>query len=62
VARRLPPDWAAARVLSSLLRRARSAVLIGRTPAIDQRLIEMDWGASRAAAELRAGAGVDGGE
>jgi broad specificity phosphatase PhoE len=42
----LPAAWAEARVLSSPLRRARetAAILTGRTPTIDQRLIEMDWG------------------
>jgi probable phosphoglycerate mutase len=55
---RLPAAWAEARVLSSPLRRARdtAALLTGRTPIIDDRLIEMDWGAwqGRRLAELRA--------
>jgi broad specificity phosphatase PhoE len=57
---RLPPDWATARLLSSPLRRARETaeLLTGRTPAIDHRLIEMDWGRfqGRRLAELRAAA------
>jgi broad specificity phosphatase PhoE len=42
----LPPAWAEARVLSSPLHRARETALIltGRTPTIDRRLFEMDWG------------------
>ena len=56
---RLPAAWAEARVLSSPLRRARETALIltGRTPAIDQRLIEMDWGEfqGRRLADLRTG-------
>jgi probable phosphoglycerate mutase len=55
---RLPAPWAAARVLSSPLRRARetATMLTGRTPAVDGRLIEMDWGRweGRRLAELRA--------
>ena len=55
---RLPAAWAEARVLSSPLRRARdtAALLTGRTPIIDDRLIEMDWGdwQGRRLAELRA--------
>jgi probable phosphoglycerate mutase len=54
---RLPPDWSAARLLSSPLRRARETaeLLTGRTPAIEHRLIEMDWGRfqGRRLAELR---------
>ena len=57
---RLPAAWAEARVLSSPLGRARetAAILTGRTPAIDPRLIEMDWGRfqGRRLSELRAGA------
>jgi glucosyl-3-phosphoglycerate phosphatase len=43
---RLPDAWGKVRVLSSPLRRARetAALLTGRTPTIDDRLIEMDWG------------------
>lgn len=43
---RLPAAWAQARVLSSPLRRARqtAVILSGRTPTIDDRLIEMSWG------------------
>ena len=56
---RLPATWAQARVLSSPLRRVRetAALLTGRTPVIDHRLIEMDWGrfAGRRLADLRAG-------
>lgn len=55
---RLPAAWAAARVLSSPLRRARetTAILTGRTPTIDDRLIEMDWGRfeGRRLSDLRA--------
>lgn len=55
---RLPAAWAQARVLSSPLRRARetAAILTGRTPVIDDRLIEMDWGMfqGRRLADLRA--------
>jgi broad specificity phosphatase PhoE len=55
---RLPAAWAEARVLSSPLRRARetAALLTGRTPIIDRRLIEMDWGRfqGRRLADLRA--------
>jgi probable phosphoglycerate mutase len=55
---RVPAAWAEARVLSSPLRRARdtAALLTGRTPIIDDRLIEMDWGPwqGRRLAELRA--------
>jgi broad specificity phosphatase PhoE len=55
---RLPAAWAEARVLSSPLCRARetAAILTGRTPTIDQRLIEMDWGRfqGRRLADLRA--------
>ena len=55
---RLPAAWAEARVLSSPLGRARetAAILTGRTPTIDHRLIEMDWGrfAGRRLADLRA--------
>jgi probable phosphoglycerate mutase len=55
---RVPAAWAEARVLSSPLRRARdtAALLTGRTPIIDDRLIEMDWGdwQGRRLAELRA--------
>jgi probable phosphoglycerate mutase len=55
---RLPAAWAEARVLSSPLRRARATaeILTGRTPRIDHRLIEMDWGRfqGRRLAELRA--------
>ena len=49
---RLPAAWAQARLLSSPLRRARetAALLTGRAPTIDHRLIEMDWGAFRAGA------------
>jgi broad specificity phosphatase PhoE len=55
---RLPPPWAeAARVLSSPLRRARdtAALVAGREPILDDRLIEMDWGAweGRRLADLR---------
>ena len=57
---RLPAFWADARVLSSPLRRARETALIltGRTPTIDDRLVEMDWGEyqGRRLADLRAGA------
>jgi probable phosphoglycerate mutase len=43
---RLPAAWAQARVLSSPLCRARetAAILTGRTPIIDERLVEMSWG------------------
>jgi len=55
---RLPDDWAAARWLSSPLRRASetAALLTSRSVAIEPRLIEMDWGAweGRTLAELRA--------
>lgn len=55
---RLPAAWAEARVLSSPLRRARetAALLTGRSPTIDDRLIEMDWGRfqGRRLADLRA--------
>jgi broad specificity phosphatase PhoE len=55
---RLPEEWAAARWLSSPLRRATetAALLTGRPVAIEPRLIEMDWGAfeGRTLAELRA--------
>jgi broad specificity phosphatase PhoE len=55
---RLPPPWAAARVLSSPLRRAwdTATLLAGRAPIVDDRLIEMDWGAweGRRLADLRA--------
>ena len=55
---RLPAAWAEARVLSSPLCRARetAAILTGRTPTIDPRLIEMDWGRyqGRRLQELRA--------
>jgi broad specificity phosphatase PhoE len=55
---RLPGAWAGARPLSSPLRRSRETALIltGRTPAIDDRLIEMDWGEfqGRRLADLRA--------
>jgi probable phosphoglycerate mutase len=55
---RLPATWAQARVLSSPLRRVRetAALLTGRTPVIDHRLIEMDWGrfAGRRLSDLRA--------
>jgi broad specificity phosphatase PhoE len=54
---RLPAAWTEARVLSSPLCRARetAAILTGRTPTIDQRLIEMDWGRfqGRRLADLR---------
>ena len=54
----LPAALAQARLLSSPLRRARetAALLTGRPPTIEPRLIEMDWGAweGRALAELRA--------
>jgi broad specificity phosphatase PhoE len=57
---RLPAAWAEARVLSSPLCRARetAAILTGRMPTIDHRLIEMDWGrfAGRRLTDLRAGA------
>jgi probable phosphoglycerate mutase len=57
---RLPAAWAQARLLSSPLRRARetAAILTGRTPTLDDRLIEMDWGLfqGRRLAELRADA------
>jgi broad specificity phosphatase PhoE len=53
----LPAAWAEARVLSSPLCRARETALIltGRTPTIDHRLIEMDWGElqGRRLADLR---------
>jgi broad specificity phosphatase PhoE len=53
----LPAAWAEARVLSSPLSRARDTALIltGRTPTIDHRLIEMDWGElqGRRLADLR---------
>ena len=55
---RLPAAWAQARVLSSPLRRARetAALLTGRTPTIDDRLIEMSWGRfeGRRLSDLRA--------
>jgi broad specificity phosphatase PhoE len=55
---RLPAAWAETRVLSSPLRRAydTAAILTGRTPIVDDRLIEMDWGGwqGRRLAELRA--------
>ena len=55
---RLPAAWTEARVLSSPLHRARetAAVLTGRTPTIDHRLIEMDWGRfqGRRLADVRA--------
>jgi broad specificity phosphatase PhoE len=55
---RLPPPWAGARVLSSPLRRARdtAALLTDRPAVVDERLIEMDWGAwqGRRLADLRA--------
>jgi broad specificity phosphatase PhoE len=55
---RLPAAWAQAHLLSSPLRRARetAVILTGRTPAVDDRLIEMDWGRfqGRRLAELRA--------
>jgi probable phosphoglycerate mutase len=55
---RLPAAWTAARVLSSPLCRARETaeILTGRTPAIDPRLVEMDWGRlqGRRLAEVRA--------
>jgi broad specificity phosphatase PhoE len=55
---RLPAEWIAARVLASPLRRAfETAVLLtGRTPVVDDRLAEMDWGRwqGRRLAELRA--------
>ncbi len=55
---RLPAQWAQARVLSSPLGRARetAVILTGRTPVIDDRLVEMDWGRfqGRRLAELRA--------
>ena len=54
----LPAGWEMARVLSSPLRRARetAAILTGRTPELDERLIEMDWGSfvGRRLSELRA--------
>jgi broad specificity phosphatase PhoE len=54
---RLPAAWAEARVLSSPLCRARetAAILTGRTPMLDDRLIEMDWGRfeGRRLADLR---------
>ena len=54
----LPEVWAAARWLSSPLRRARetAALLTVRPVEIEPRLIEMDWGAweGRTLAELRA--------
>jgi broad specificity phosphatase PhoE len=57
---RLPAAWAEARVLSSPLCRARetAAILTGRTPAIDPRLVEMDWGRfqGRRLADLRVAA------
>ena len=55
---RLPPAYAPARVFSSPLRRARETaeLLTGRTPTIDPRLSEMDWGRfqCRRLADLRA--------
>jgi probable phosphoglycerate mutase len=55
---RLPAAWAAARLLSSPLRRARetAALLSRRPPVLDDRLIEMDWGVwqGRRLADLRA--------
>jgi len=55
---RLPAGWAEARVLSSPLRRARetAALLSRQPPVVDDRLIEMDWGAwqGRRLADLRA--------
>ena len=57
---RLPAAWTDARVLSSPLCRARAtaAILTGRPPTIDQRLVEMDWGRfqGRRLAEVRAAA------
>ena len=57
---RLPAAWADARVLSSPLRRARetAALLSRQPPVVDDRLIEMDWGAwqGQRLADLRAGA------
>ena len=59
---RLPEAWAEARVLSSPLRRARetAAILTGRAPTVDHRLIEMDWGRwqGRRLADVRAEAPV----
>jgi broad specificity phosphatase PhoE len=55
---RLPADFAAARWLTSPLRRARAtaALLTDRPVAVEPRLIEMDWGAWEGlrAAELNA--------
>ena len=55
---RLPAAWADARLLSSPLSRAleTAAILTGRTPAIDPRLAEMDWGRfqGRRLADVRA--------
>ena len=55
---RLPPAWVQARVLSSPLRRARetASILTGRTPMLDPRLSEMNWGRfeGRRLAEVRA--------
>jgi probable phosphoglycerate mutase len=57
---RLPAAWAQARLFSSPLHRARetAAILTGRIPTLDDRLIEMDWGRfqGRRLAELRADA------
>ncbi len=55
---RLPPDLAGARLIASPLARAveTAALLAGRPPEIEARLIEMDWGAweGRTTEELRA--------
>jgi probable phosphoglycerate mutase len=55
---RLPAAYAKARVFSSPLRRARetAVILTGRTPTVDPRLNEMDWGRfeGRQLADLRA--------
>lgn len=55
---RLPPELAGARVMASPLARAveTATLLAGRLPAIEPRLIEMDWGAweGRTTEELRA--------
>jgi broad specificity phosphatase PhoE len=57
---RLPAEWAAARVVASPLRRAldTAVLLTGRAPAVDHRLLEMDWGEwqGRRLVELRAAA------
>jgi probable phosphoglycerate mutase len=54
----LPAAWAEARLLSSPLCRARetAAILTGRTPMVDDRLAEMDWGRfqGRRLADVRA--------